>query len=890
MFNPLPAAATSSDLDRASPWRDSVDPMQDVDLGGAAFVETGEGEGVGSGKSGMKSAELFSPAQTARCTSEVLNLVEGAVLTTGSGSAPPWRSIVTAEDEGGSGNRVVAWSDPFYASPVLEEREGKEGPLLSSAGGTGDIEEESKGQGPGMWLSFGDGRFLESLSDCTPLAASAESAMSQGLRLSFYVDLDSSAAPIGKRQVILDNGGGLQIGVTGLSEGRGRFGVLSVGEGLGLAEACLGHPFLLSVSFRGDESGGVSFEVRKNGVRLPLGDGNSTFVRNLSTKTGGGGGAEEGGGAAVLSALGRLTLGCNGDGKDCFRGQKGGLGVSDRCGDGTVQREDGEECDPLEETAAGGNGGANLCGCNCQSQCAPGHSPQPAHVTEVSVSCGVITAGEWTPIPPPLSCRRDCAVSSAPWAKDVAAGVIKVNKRELLEAAAHMKDGERISVSCEDPMQPSVGQSPAQSLLCTDGVIEPLTLVCSPECGSGGGGDAALAEGTSSAGAGLARSNREATPIMCTKPAAPPVFERAATTKEEEERSTETTSGVDFGTEKISCDGGLLSSSALKCLDPCPGLNANELNAKHLLVNRQEALLPFAQMPAGSTLSLSCETGSEPRALASGERLQNPSSLTCEGDGWAALPLECAEFCLPFEPMESQYRVQVEGGREISEESSSPSLPVGTVVSISCAPGFMPPFGDERQREEILCLGKERGYSENTLICTAPCNSLPDYDKMRLKLTGDSAPIFPLPHGYKIPFECAAGFSPSDPQISEGFAVCQNGAWTEVSLECEGACAAFDLKLLQEAHAVLKGVSEKQLEEDPMWRRHGTEFELECPAGTAASRVGGQRQTETVQCVNGEWSVITLDCARQFRGMEGGGAYPFLLSLVFVWCTREASS
>uniref|UniRef100_A0A0G4HTV5 Uncharacterized protein n=1 Tax=Chromera velia CCMP2878 TaxID=1169474 RepID=A0A0G4HTV5_9ALVE len=128
------ASAEFGSAEGSSLWREARGSPPGVDLGGAAFVETGEGEGVGSGKSGMKSAELFSPAQTARCISEVLNLVEGAVLTTGSGSAPPWRSIVTAEDEGGSGNRVVAWSDPFYASPVLEEREGKEGPLLSSAG------------------------------------------------------------------------------------------------------------------------------------------------------------------------------------------------------------------------------------------------------------------------------------------------------------------------------------------------------------------------------------------------------------------------------------------------------------------------------------------------------------------------------------------------------------------------------------------------------------------------------------------------------------------------------------------------------------------------------------------------------------------------------------
>eukprot|EP00820_Chromera_velia_P014359 Cvel_5676.t1-p1 / transcript=Cvel_5676.t1 / gene=Cvel_5676 / organism=Chromera_velia_CCMP2878 / gene_product=hypothetical protein / transcript_product=hypothetical protein / location=Cvel_scaffold268:10720-17202(+) / protein_length=1071 / sequence_SO=supercontig / SO=protein_coding / is_pseudo=false len=776
-------------------------------------------------------------------------------------------------------------------------------------------------------LHFFGGRKLKSSSDCTPIVSAQQFDKGQ-LTMGFYLDIPVTIP--GKKVVVFSNGKGFEVGFVGTTGGRIRFGVLSAEEGRGLAETCAGHPALFILALRED---GMSFDLFRQGVRLNSAEDKGLMLgKDARTQ---------------LSGLGQLTLGCDGGGKHCFQGTLGAffferrraegdeavkalheeimtkeLGLDDHCGDGVVQKEEGEECDPLATEK-----GLDSCGCNCKAQCpsysdalgevdaarfeisgtgrlkgdrvdlscAAGHSPSPPHVTQDSVFCGVDKAGKWSTRV--MSCLRKCSLWKEPW---VESGRFEVDKRRYLTPEMPMLDGEWVNVKCLDPAQPSLGQPQPQRLFCVDGTVEPLTLECREACSIDGEG---LALGLVLAASG-ANLNRGASTLKCADNFEPPLLLRrppgssssgsvsaeghagafldaggssdnflrregdgkmgseesaveragAGETGREERGSEEESEGM--RAQVVSCDEGQLSGASLKCFEPCPGLSANELSKRQVIASRQDAVDGFAGLPAGSEVAFSCKDGFSPAGLASGELMGTgaSASIRCEGGAWAALPLECVAPCDAFPEKPAEFLVDISAGsRSLSK------VPVGTLVRIRCAPGYAPAAGDLRDAETVYCVGGSTGYTQDTMHCLKLCASLPEVDSLLYKQASDSLPPPPFRQGQTVLFECAEGFSPSDPQVTTGISVCQGGNWSPLSFECSSSCPPFPVEEATEKEGLLlTGVSPSELQHDKQWRRHSVAVRLQCPPGTQGHL---KESTQDVKCINGEWEAITLQCA-----------------------------
>eukprot|EP00820_Chromera_velia_P018864 Cvel_27776.t1-p1 / transcript=Cvel_27776.t1 / gene=Cvel_27776 / organism=Chromera_velia_CCMP2878 / gene_product=hypothetical protein / transcript_product=hypothetical protein / location=Cvel_scaffold3523:1-1295(-) / protein_length=243 / sequence_SO=supercontig / SO=protein_coding / is_pseudo=false len=202
----------------------SVEGPERID--GSSFLSISE--------TAVATKERFTPQQQAQCGDEVLNLVEGLRLVAQT-SGPSARSLTTEpEADDAAGARVVAWADPFYASPIFVEEgdggEGAEGEGGTTKGGPLITQRREGNEGDPSssveaFLHFSRGRHLRSVSDCTPLAVAPGGSGSRGLTLGFFVDPEVLRE--GATTVLLDNGKGLRVGFEDGGEGRAQFGVLS---------------------------------------------------------------------------------------------------------------------------------------------------------------------------------------------------------------------------------------------------------------------------------------------------------------------------------------------------------------------------------------------------------------------------------------------------------------------------------------------------------------------------------------------------------------------------------------------------------------------------------------------------------------------------------------
>jgi len=112
------------------------------------------------------------------------------------------------------------------------------------------------------------------------------------------------------------------------------------------------------------------------------------------------------------------------------------------------------------------------------------------------------------------------------------------------------------------------------------------------------------------------------------------------------------------------------------------------------------------------------------------------------------------------------------------------------------------------------------------------------------------------PHGHELTYSCAEGFDViplSEPQeVTVG---CNHGKWDPFSLDCLQGCAKYSLpETAIDRDYVVKGHG----------RAHGSIRTVSCPKGYGA--LAGDPKvimdgSETIRCLDGMWSPLTLACA-----------------------------
>uniref|UniRef100_A0A0G4HMK1 Sushi domain-containing protein n=1 Tax=Chromera velia CCMP2878 TaxID=1169474 RepID=A0A0G4HMK1_9ALVE len=899
--------------------------------GDVAFVQTTASSSSSSSSSRKGKAlegVLFSHEKTAHCVDPILNLVEGVRLYGGAEGGHGMTTVAPETGEEGErlSPRVAGWSDPFYGSAVFVEPEEGRGPLFVDSGDTGTGNKAGAGSGVTTldgWVTFRDGRYLESVSDCAPLLVSERSVTDGGWSLGVFVDVQSIRED--ERKVLFDNGAGFRVGVVGKKDGKMDFGVLpsdgskfeARGKGV-MAETCVGFPalFVITIEEKGGSDEKPSFGIWKSGAKmrsreeLPETTGKDVGV-NVWERLGG---------------LGRMTLGCDVRGEECFDGRLGyffflrekvddigalteeilseTLDVSGRCGNGQI--DPGEQCDPETE-------GDTLCSCNCQSRCVPfeeavggenvrrflkegegrdygsklllrcnrfaGFYSESGQLDDSDeIQCGVTEPGKWTFIS--LSCKESCSVLQAPWLKDPEEErKYRIEEEQFMEDTAPLRHGSEVTVACREPFEASGGEGGRQKLVCVDGTMEPKTLTCGLPC--------KVEEENFPSGSLSERgafANRQVGSLECKHGFTPPLHadrpsehksegeEGRAARAQAEEAAGETHGHSPLAAQILSCDDGVMSRASLQCREKCAPLSRTELERSHVELLTEEELNESALgmgMEAGSFATLKCQPGSSPSTMADGRSLPDSSSLRCEGASWAALPLRCTEPCsrlpLPTEMKgEPDSHVDRQGGgtQFFGAEADVASIPFGDVVDVSCDEdaGFEVEEGVEQETETVVCLGKEKGYSPLSLLCHPVCKSGPSgIDATLYTAEGEMPPGPPYRHGATLRYKCNSGFSPSDPQIQSGSVVCSAGSWTRLDLHCLSTCPPFDVSEIHNRNAEPVGVSMDDILHNDKLRQHGAVVRLQCPSG----QMGKHREAgQAVTCVNGQWEEITLQCTK----------------------------
>uniref|UniRef100_A0A0G4HTY1 Uncharacterized protein n=1 Tax=Chromera velia CCMP2878 TaxID=1169474 RepID=A0A0G4HTY1_9ALVE len=303
---------------------DDPSTQMDVPITGpppSVFVESSSSSFSSSSSLSASSSRKFSVEATAHCVDPVLNLVEGARLFAGdSGGGGLTTAAPEASEEGGpSSPRVVGWGDPFYGSAIFVEPGEGLGPHFvdGSWGGEEGEDDSSLSTSLNGWVTFENGEHLVSASDCAPLMVSEREVGEGRMAMGFLLDVKDIRED--ERRVLFDNGVGFQVGVVGKRDGRMDFGILpSAGEGGKwvakgngvMAETCFGFPGFFLIAL--DKEGGVGIWKQRSRLKareeFPPETGRDAGGLNLWARLGG---------------LGRLTLGCDGKGENCFPGRLG---------------------------------------------------------------------------------------------------------------------------------------------------------------------------------------------------------------------------------------------------------------------------------------------------------------------------------------------------------------------------------------------------------------------------------------------------------------------------------------------------------------------------------------------------------------------------------------
>uniref|UniRef100_A0A0G4G0K0 Sushi domain-containing protein n=1 Tax=Chromera velia CCMP2878 TaxID=1169474 RepID=A0A0G4G0K0_9ALVE len=221
-----------------------------------------------------------------------------------------------------------------------------------------------------------------------------------------------------------------------------------------------------------------------------------------------------------------------------------------------------------------------------------------------------------------------------------------------------------------------------------------------------------------------------------------------------------------------------------------------------------------------------------------GDPTRDDEILVCrKGGKWDEPTLRCMEDCrITYEALE---------GQAVSGPTHQRFH--GTTLTVVCANGLQPAEGITESAQQVACI--DGTWTKSGLACYPPCKEYRDlgmgYEIAPKKGAGS------LRHGADRNITCSAGYAKStgtDPQT----VLCDNGAWTAQTLDCQLDCPHFEYDQLSYK---LKGASAMTL---ATLVHHGDAVTLACKDGKMPA--SGRKNEEQVFCRGGLWDVPLLQC------------------------------
>uniref|UniRef100_A0A0G4HUA4 Sushi domain-containing protein n=1 Tax=Chromera velia CCMP2878 TaxID=1169474 RepID=A0A0G4HUA4_9ALVE len=672
----------------------------------------------------------------------------------------------------------------------------------------GDVALEATGhqrptKGWGLFFNGGsgfegtDGPALHLSAQCPLLPEAAGTGVTIYVAFSFVNSLPSdpgasSAGASGRRFTLFDNGRGVSFAVAPSEDPQtrnqvsvGLFWGPDIGQRVSV-ETCSGSAavFALRLLRTGDQASVHLFKEAVNGEAMSIGP----VGLQLSDSDA----------LALLSQAGRWSVGCDANGKQCFRGRTA------VCGNGKV--EDGEDCDfrlPVKGRAIDrtvSELGAPSCSCDCTFfcpqweqfadesgwvsergfeiseglttkgrargdvrtvSCQNGKSTDVPGFEEETVKC--LEAGKWSD--PRLVCKDDCAAAFvAPEGMAVAGDVS--TRRHLTT----------VTVLCDGKSSTAAGvERRAHNVTCVDGVWGDPSLKCYGKCPEypdeghqgymvGGRGEKGFME------------QGDTVTVECSIG-----FHNASG----ETPQTITCEDGAFSPRTLDCQRLYLHGAFVFLRGGGPDTDCRMPEVPSGAYRLIETSLgpegpPKDLVRHGDWMDVGCAEGFGSVSREVKER------LWCLRGEWTDRLMECIPDCpsqehFPF----SILNERTGGAYSISFEGSKH----GDESVVSCSDGFSPgatlmAAAEEMRRERVRCMAGSFELSEFECFRDCPPFVLDDEKAMVIE-GGEGTGDF---HGASRTIACAHGYSGVRGGASKAQTFCVEGKWTAVTLSCASLC------------------------------------------------------------------------------------------------------
>eukprot|EP00916_Digyalum_oweni_P021277 GHVL01035366.1.p1 GENE.GHVL01035366.1~~GHVL01035366.1.p1 ORF type:complete len:2326 (+),score=306.78 GHVL01035366.1:450-7427(+) len=450
--------------------------------------------------------------------------------------------------------------------------------------------------------------------------------------------------------------------------------------------------------------------------------------------------------------------------------------------------------------------------------CQDNYSPRPDFMSTEVINCN--GDSEWDA--PLMTCIADCPIYPI-------IGPSYVIKVATQLTPGTWQDGDELSISCAPQHGPSFGTTPT-TVTCSQGKWQHLNLQCTSFCPD----YPILSEAYEVLGAGnFLGSARE---VKC---------------------SAGYSSSIEESSERVFCDLGRWKHKSIICradcpIYTCPGKSDKWKDCHYKATPESTADL----IKHGQIFELTCAPGYTPSHESA---LNDP--IQCIDGRWSHKQLVCELSCPLYHHPGEAYLVNGSG----TSHSSTRTIACNNKHNFFKVDENMP---DE---ETVVCLSSK--WTKRNLECKLACPPYLDEDNIDFQLYdmfgpwGNTVPSTeeegltervlsetteaeaPRSHASFRRLQCRKGLSSIESGASPQDISCVDGQWMTRTLICKKTCAPF---------LAPHGYSVEETEENN-YVDHGMAVIVKCSEGYSVSR--GAVSDETLQCNDGNWSILTMSCS-----------------------------